>query len=279
LPGAAIVDLAWEIRTLRMVKAPEELAILARAGAIMTQVPALVRAHFHPGITELALSAALEHAFRLNGHDALIRCRREGVEMSGCGVCATGVHSLAGTKFDGICGGTGLSPAVPYGAADAPIPQGAPILLDFAFVLAGYHLDQTRMACWGTPAEPVRAAYAAMLEVQAAIFAAMRPGAVWETIYQEAVAQAAALGYAEVFMGAGRERVKFVGHGVGLELDEPPFLAPQMPYPLAEGMALAIEPKVALPGVGVVGIEDTVVVRAAGVERLTPCSQEWIVVE
>lgn len=78
-------------------------------------------------------------------------------------------------------------------------------------------------------------------------------------------------------MGLGPEKVKFVGHGIGLELDEPPFLAPGFVRPLAAGMAVAIEPKVALEGRGVIGIEDTLVIRAEGPQRLTQACREWIV--
>ncbi len=276
-PQAEIVDCSWELRQLRMVKSAEELAILARSGEIMTQLPELVRAHFSAGISELALSAALEYAWRRQGSDALIRCRREGVEMSGSGVCAAGVRTLSGSKFEGVCGGTGLSPAVPYGATETPIAPGEPIVLDFAFVRHGYHLDQTRMACWGRPTDEVLRAYEAMLTVQQHVFDALRPGTRWEEVYAVALARATELGYADTFMGVGREQVSFVGHGVGLELDELPFLAPRMPYPLEAGMTIAIEPKVALPGIGVVGIEDTVVVRDGAPERLTTCSQEFII--
>jgi len=278
-PQAEIADLSWDIRTMRMVKAPEEIAVQARAGEILNQVPEIVRATFRPGITELELSAALEYAFRLQGHDMLIRCRREGVEMSACGVCSAGAHTLAGTKFEGVCGGEGLSPAVPYGANAQPIPPSTPVLLDFAFVLAGYHLDQTRMACWGEPPIEMTRAYAAMLDVEQVVFDLLRPGMTWEAVWQASAARAAELGYADTFMGMGREQVKFVGHGVGLELDEPPFLAPGMPYPLEAGMTLAIEPKVALPGLGVIGIEDTVLIHPDGLERLTICPQEIIVIE
>ncbi len=197
--------------------------------------------------------------------------------MSGSGVCVAGVRTLAGTKFEGVCGGTGLSPAVPYGATETIIAEGEPIVLDFAFVRHGYHIDQTRMASWGRPSDTVQRAYEAMLDVQQRVFDALRPGTRWEDVYAIALARAAESGYADTFMGVGREQVSFVGHGVGLELDEPPFLAPRMPYPLEVGMTIAVEPKVALPGIGVVGIEDTIVVRDGAPDRLTTCSQEWIV--
>lgn len=277
-PRAEVVDLAWDIRALRMVKSPEEIAVMARGGRIMAAMADLIREHFTPGMTELELSAALEYAFRLQGNELMIRCRREGVEMAGCGVCTAGLNTLAGTKFEGVCGGVGLSAAVPFGVTADPIPPNTPILIDYGLVFEGYHIDQTRMACWGEPPAEARRAFEAMLEVEEAIFAALRPGATWEEVYRVAVDRAAELGYAEGFMGLGSEQVKFVGHGVGLELDEPPVLAPRMKQPLEAGMALAIEPKVALPDLGMIGIEDTVVIRENGIERLTICPQEMVIV-
>ena len=277
-PRAELVDLAWDVRALRMVKSPEEIAVMARGGQAMAGMAELIREHFRPGMTELELSAALEYALRLQGNEMVIRCRREGMEMAGCGVCTAGINTLAGTRFEGVCGGVGLSSAVPFGVTADPIPPNTPILIDYGFVLEGYHIDQTRMACWGEPPAEARHAFDAMLAVEEAVFAALRPGAPWEEIYRVAVDRAAALGYTEGFMGLGSEQVKFIGHGVGLELDEPPILAPRMQQPLEAGMTLAIEPKVALPGLGMVGIEDTVVLRADGIERLTVCPREMVIV-
>jgi Xaa-Pro aminopeptidase len=279
LGGSEIIDVSWDIRTLRMVKSASEIAVQAKAGEIMAELPELLREGFEPGMTELELTALIENHFRLHGHAAFIRCRREGIEMSGFGVCSGGGNSLAGTKFDGICAGVGLSPAAPYGAGDHPIKPTEPVILDFAFNLAGYHVDQTRMFSWGMPSAQVLKAYGAMISIQQSIFAGLTPGRLWEEIYDNAVELAGKLGYGEIFMGIGAERVKFVGHGVGLELDEPPYLAPKMKYPIQEGMMIAVEPKVAIPNVGVVGIEDTVLIRSNRAERITLCTTDFIVVE
>ncbi|MGE5581366.1 MAG: M24 family metallopeptidase [Bacillota bacterium] len=273
-----VVDLSLEIRMLRLVKSPAEIAIQVRAGKVMSKVPELIKAHFRPGITELALSAAVENYFRLNGHEALIRCHREGIDM-GFGVCSAGVNTLAGTKFDGVCSGAGASAAVSYGATNEPIPPAVPVIMDYAFNFRGYHIDQTRMFCWGQPSKEVSRAYEAMLQVEEAIVAELKPGNQWCRIYESAVGLAAELGYEDGFMGLGPEKVRFVGHGVGLELDEPPFLAPKWEYTLAEGMVVAVEPKVSLPGVGVVGIEDTLVITATGGQKITVCPNEFLILD
>ncbi|MHB9133955.1 MAG: M24 family metallopeptidase [Armatimonadota bacterium] len=276
--GAELVDITWDIRTLRMVKSPAEIEILTRACAVMDEMPRLLREHFRPGMSELELSMVMEAHFRRHGHGMLVRCRREGIEVAGGGVCCAGENTLYGTKFDGICGGKGLSTAFPFGPSYDPIPQGIPVLLDYSFVLEGYHADLTRMFCWGTPSDEVMNAYGAMCRIEQEIFDAMRPGALWEELYARSVERATEFGYAKEFMGVDADKVKFVGHGLGLELDEPPFLAPNMPYPLAANEVIAIEPKVALPGIGVVGIEDTVLVGAEGPEWLTRCGKEMVVV-
>lgn len=273
---AELRDIAWDVRLLRMVKSEAEIAIQRRAGEIESKVLAIVQSTLEPGMTELELSGILESYFRLNGHGVTVPCRREGVDTVPFGVCSSGTNSLAGTKFDGICAGIGLSAGTPYGASRQPIAEGAPIIIDFGFNLDGYIIDQTRMASIGKPSGEVTAAYNAMLEIEREIMAMLRPGVSWEEPYNRAVEMANEMGYADTFMGVGTERVKFVGHGVGNELDEPPYLAPDMKDELAAGMVVAIEPKVALPGVGVVGIEDTVVIRDGGTEMLTTADADFI---
>lgn len=279
LGQAELVDISWDVRLLRAVKSEAEVALQAHAGKVLAGVPQVLKESFQPGMTELQLAVEIERYLRLNECSPMIRSRREGMEMSGFGIVSSGVNTLTGTKFEGICGGAGVTPAVPHGASVVKIEKHVPVLIDFAFNYKGYHTDQTRMFCWGTPPDQVMKAYEAMIKVEDAVIASIAPGRVCEDIYYESAELAAELGYAEEYMGLGSEKVKFVGHGVGLELDEPPFLAAGMKDVLAEGMVGAVEPKVALPGVGIVGPEDTLVVRSGGAERLTPCSREFVVFE
>lgn len=273
-----LADLSNDLRYLRMIKDNNEIKIFREAGAVMARLPQVIRENFRPGMTELDLSAVIENYMRTQGYSGLSRCRREGIEMTS-GVCSAGISALTGTKFDGVCGGTGLSPAVPYGASWKKIERGEPVVLDYAFNLQGYHLDQTRMFCWGEPSREVFDAFRAMLQVQDLVISELKPGQAWTAPYEKAVRLANELGYELEFMGVGSEKVRFVGHGVGLELDEPPYLAPKMDFPLSVGMTVAVEPKVALPGVGVIGNEDTVLLTEQGVEWLTTASREMIVID
>ena len=117
-----------------------------------------------------------------------------------------------------------------------------------------------------------------MVQVEKALCLSLRPGKPWSAIYDQALELAAAVGYEQEFMGVGDEKVRFVGYGVGLELDEPPLLAPKMDYELTAGMVLALEPKLTLLGIGVIGIEDTVVLTEAGCQLLTTAPLELIVI-
>jgi len=275
---AEVVDISPDIRRLRMVKSEAEIAIQRKAGEIIAGIPDIIKSDFQPGMTELQMSAALENYLRLNGHAVLIRLRREGIETNGFGVLSSGANSLAGTKFEGICGGVGLSPAAPFGANQDVIQPGIPTIFDFGVTLEGYHVDMTRMFSWGSPSQQVLDAYQAMLTIEEAVIDSLKPGTPWEEIFAKSFKLAVELGYEEEYMGLDTEKVKFVGHGLGVELDEPPYLAPGFTDVLEEGMVVAVEPKVALRGVGIVGIEDTLVIRSTGPETLTSCSKEFIIV-
>lgn len=274
-PQAKIADMSWELRSLRMVKSEDEIRIQERAGMIVGRMTDVIRDKFIPGMTELEMSAHIEHFFRVNGN-GIVTSKQEGLVIAS-GVCSSGLNSLAGNKFDGICSGAGISPSLPFGASFDVIPSHTPILFDFGFVLDGYHVDMTRMASHGEVATSVIEAYEAMLRIEKACIAALIPGESWESVYQVAMTMAEKLGFADEFMGLGREKVRFVGHGVGVQLDEPPFFAPKMQQLIEENMVVAIEPKVSLPGIGVVGIENTYVIRKSGSVLITPASEEFVI--
>lgn len=273
--NAQIADISWELRCLRMVKSEDEIAIQQRAGTIIARITDVIHDKFIPGMTELELSAHIEHFLRANGNGVIVS-KQEGLVLAP-GVCSAGLNTLAGNKFDGICSGAGISPALPFGASLDVIPSKTPILFDFGFVLDGYHVDMTRMASHDEPAQAVIEAYKAMLEIEKVCVAALIPGASWESVYQIAVNLSDKFGFTDEFMGIGREKVRFVGHGVGLQLDEPPFFAPKMHQTIEENMVVAIEPKVSLPGIGVVGIENTYLIRKSGALLITPAEHEFII--
>jgi Xaa-Pro aminopeptidase len=151
-------------------------------------------------------------------------------------------------------------------------------LVDYLFAPDGYIADQTRIFAIGElPADLVRA-HELMLSVQAAVVEAARPGVTGDALWELAARVATEGGFGDHFMGYGEDRVRFVGHGVGLELDEFPVLAARQEMPLEGGMIVALEPKAIFPGRGVMGVENTFIVTPAGLERLTDLGDEIVYV-
>ena len=141
--------------------------------------------------------------------------------------------------------------------------------MDYVFAYQGYMADHTRIFSLGELSETLVEAHQAMLEVQSLIMDRARPGAKAGDLYELALEKTAELGYEDYFMGGGPDRVRFVGHGIGTEVDEYPFLARGQDLELEAGMTIALEPKLVIPDKGVVGIENTHVVTPTGLEQLT----------
>lgn len=274
-PQAEVAGISFGLRLLRARKSPSEIMIMRKAGAVIARMPKVIKESYRSGMTELELSAHIERFFRLEGN-GVIDSKQEGLVL-GYGVTSAGLNSLEGNKFDGVCAGKGLSRALPAGASRDVIPESTAIVFDYGFVLEGYHVDMTRMGSVGKPPPAATQAYDAMLRIEEALIETIRPGDSWESAWDLALGMARGAGYEDAFMGLGRDKVRFVGHGVGIQLDEPPYLAPKMPALIEEGMTIAIEPKVSLAGVGVVGVEDTILVGLSGNELITPAAREIMV--
>ena len=166
-------------------------------------------------------------------------------------------------------GGASLTPAVAQGPSQRPIMRNEPILVDIAFAHQGYIADHSRIyAIDGLPEELVLA-HQCMLDIQDALINEIKSGVMCADIYALACDLAQSQGYGDFFMGAGKNAVRFVGHGIGVELDEYPFLAKGQKQKMETDMVIALEPKLIFPGKGVVGIENSFRVTPDGLERLT----------
>jgi Xaa-Pro dipeptidase len=274
-PGTAIQDISLLIRQQRMVKSAYELEQIRRAAAILDETFAAVPGLLHPDLTELELSAALEYRLRLLGHQGLIRLRNYSLEMF-FGHVLSGHSGLELAYTDTPSGGLGFSPAFPQGASLKALAPQEPITVDIGSCVNGYVADMTRLYVLGDlPAEAWRA-YDLTLELFHYFETEARPGVKPGDLYQGLYDLAGQAGLADFFMGPGPERVSFIAHGVGLELDEFPFITARFPFPLAADMVLAFEPKFFLPNVGLVGLEDTGRITPEGVEWLTHSPREVV---
>jgi Xaa-Pro aminopeptidase len=148
-----------------------------------------------------------------------------------------------------------------------------PILVDFGTCYHGYQADETRMFSIGKLKQKFVDAYKACREIHDAVLEQTRPGADCVGIFMKTLQLADKLGYKDSYLGPPGLQTRFIAHGIGLELNELPFVAKGQSYALEKGMTFALEPKIVFPGEGSVGIENTVAVTEKGYEILTPVAQ------
>ncbi len=275
--AAELTDLSTEIRLLRAVKSPYEIELMREAAHYSDRVAALVPDLLRAGMTEIELAGRIEAEARRLGHQGIVRMRLWGSELF-FGHLLAGPSGGVPSYLASPTGGSGLSPAVAQGPGFRPIKRHEPVLVDYVFAYRGYLSDHARIFSLGRLADELVAAHAAMLELQHQIKLMAKPGVPSGSLYDFALEHATRRGFGDHFMGTGTERIRFVGHGVGLELDEFPFLNAGQNLELKEGMVIALEPKLIFPLKGVVGIENTHVVTPQGLEQLGQYSDDITVV-
>ncbi|MCU0580725.1 MAG: Xaa-Pro peptidase family protein [Desulfobacterota bacterium] len=269
------VDIWPALRSLREAKSEYELELLKKAGAIAADVYREVTAFIRPGLTEIEVAGWMNYLAMRRGHQNILRSRGFNSEIYNWHV-VSGPWGTLPSSIDAPFNGVGLSPAFPLGAGLNPVQAGEPILIDFGTCFTGYQVDQTRMYSVGKPGAEFLEAYEALKEIEAEIIRHLRPGVPAESLYAPSLEKARELGVAEVFLGQPGRKIRYVGHGVGLESPERPFLAPGHDYPLRAGMTLALELKIVLPG-GAVGFENTVAITEEGVVKLTTADETFLV--
>lgn len=273
---AEVVDVSPLVRGVRAVKSMWEIDRIRSACQQVAQVFSHVPDLLKPGVSELALSAEIERELRLRGHPGFIRMRGWTQEFGSAQVLS-GPEGAVPSWTNTPGGGRGTGPAFGVGACSRRIGVGEPVSVDMGGLLDGYHCDETRLFFLGNPPASLVDSYRAVLRVHRGIQDRLVPGAASGEIYSWAVKEMGRLGYADHFMGILGSQVKFVGHGLGVEIDEYPFLSRRNEMILEPGMVIAVEPKLAFPGVGLVGIEDTFLVTEKGAEMLTQGGQEMCI--
>ena len=227
-PEAVFEDVGRDIVRLRAIKSAWEVERIRAAASIALEVCELIPGILREGLTEAAFAGLVEAEARRLGHEGIIRMRGFNQEMF-YGQLLTGISGSAASYIDAPLAGTGLSPAVAQGVSFKVIRRGDPVVFDFVPVREGYIADFTRIFVLGDLPDELRRAYEAALRIQAAVVAAARPGITCRRLYEIALAGAADEGLAACFMGHGAGQVRFIGHGVGLELDELPRADHQRP--------------------------------------------------
>lgn len=263
------------IRRQRQVKSAYELLKLKETAKMMDRIFDIFSATVRPGIREFELTAEIEAAARREGHQGMIRIRGFNIDFS-FGQLLSGPNSAMTSYFDGSINGVGLYPEFPLGPGNKTITRNEPILFDFAGAKSGYTVDMTRTFVIGKTAEKFNKAYQITWEIQQLIIQETKPGILSKELYELSINIAKKYNLEEYFLGSPHP-VNFVGHGIGLELDELPILAKGVEEPLEEGMVFALEPKFVFPGEGGVGVENTFILNKAGLEKLSSFPDDHII--
>jgi len=262
---AKIVDASPLIRTVRMVKSDYELEILRDAAGMNTEVFSMIRTNLREGMSELELAGMIDGFSREKGHPGVVRIR-------GFNQALAQTHIVSGNNtepsyFWGAVGGKGVGPAFAQGASDKLIVRDEPILVDYGFIRDGYIVDQTRIFCIGKLPDHLAQAYTVSTEILKQMVKLAKPGVPCGKLHDLARQIAGESPFAQHFTGYPTP-LAFVGHGIGVELDELPVIGHGFETPLEAGMVIALEPKFTFSD-GAVGIENTYVVTQDGLETLT----------
>lgn len=260
------------LRSARMVKTPYEIEQMKADGEKQVRVYEKISGLYRRGMTDLQLQIAIERELRLEGCLGYARVAGNLMEIN-LGSVLAGDNADNPSPYEFAMGGEGADPSLPGGANGSLIREGETVMIDMNGAFNAYQTDMTRVWTAGDLAALAYKAQECSREILRTLELETRPGMEIREMYIRATEIVEKAGLQDYFMGHS-QKSGFIGHGVGIELNEQPPITPKCTVRVQEGMTLAIEPKFVLPGIGAAGVENTYVVRREGLENLTPMREE-----
>lgn len=257
LGDVEFVDCSPLTKELRKRKSPFEIGLMEKAAEISKKVYAKVPEFLREGATEIEVGGHMEAYAKSLGHEGLLRVRSLNYEAYTWHILSGRTGSIV-SQSDSPMGGFGLSPAFPVGASFKKIKRNEPILVDFGICYHGYQVDQTRMYAIGAIPDIFARAYDACKEIHDRVLEKVVEGYTSKELFEYSKELGDKLGYGDYFLGYKPHKVRFLGHGIGIELAEFPYIAATHTYPIEEDAVFAIEPKMVFPKKGCCGYENTI---------------------
>jgi Xaa-Pro dipeptidase len=276
-PIRNILSLDFQIATVRAVKSTFELDLMKKSGELHRRIlEDWVPRILHEGMSEVDLAGALYAEMLRAGHHGVARFGMFDTEVV-LGHIAFGESSLYPTSFNGPGGNYGMGPAVPgIGNRKTILRKGDLVFIDIGFGVEGYHTDKTETYVFGKePGQDIQREHKTCVDIQDRLAEQLKPGAIPSAIYEN-IMNSLNPDFIKNFMGFGSRQVKFLGHGIGLVIDEIPVIARGFDSPLQENMVIALEPKKGIENFGMVGIENTFIVTPQGGQCITGFSKGLI---
>jgi Xaa-Pro aminopeptidase len=272
LGDAKLIDISEVIKHIRSIKSDFEINLIKEAARILDAGIASIPEYIEEGIKEVDLMCRAESVMRSMGHQGSLRFRRFN-SIVPLGHIMSGPNASAPSFLASPTGGKGTSLLFPQGAGFRKIKRNEPVFVDMVGIYNGYIADATRIFSLGKLSTELEDAYIAALEIEEALSRELHPGRNGRELFDLSEAEGEKHGYQDYLGGPIGSKCGFVGHGVGLELDEYPVLGP-LDHSIEKNMTIAIEPKIIYPDKGVLGVEDTFLTTDNGSQRLTKLPQE-----
>lgn len=262
------------MRKVRSVKTEFELEQVRLCARKHEAVYKIIPSVYKEGMTDIEFQIEIERLMRLHGSLGLFRSYGENMDIY-MGSLLAGENAEAPSPFDFALGGAGTSPILPLGASGQKIKKGNTIMVDMAGNYTPWMTDMTRVFSVGKTLDLAYRAHQVSIEISNKVMDIAKPGVSCAELYNIAMEAVVKNNLEPYFMGT-KQQAKFVGHGVGLEINEPPVLTPRSKELLEPNIVFALEPKFVIPEVGAVGIENTYLVTQDGLEKLTILEEEII---
>ncbi|MCD7915916.1 MAG: Xaa-Pro peptidase family protein [Tannerellaceae bacterium] len=262
------------LRKMRSIKTPAEIEQFRFSARKHAETYAEISSCFRVGMTDLEFQNEIERKMRKNGSIGLFRTFGSNMDIY-MGSILAGENAEYPSPFNFALGGEGMNPSLPIGANGTVLKDGTAIMVDMAGNFSAYMTDMTRVFSVGKLSGLAYKAHQVSLAIQQEIEQIAKPGTPCSELYTIAAGLAEKEGLSAYFMGT-KQQAKFVGHGIGIQINELPVLTPRSKEVLEPHMVFALEPKFVIPGIGAVGIENSFLVTEKGLEKLTIFKEDII---
>jgi len=262
------------LRQLRSVKTDWEIAQLRISAKKHAEVYSRIKDCYSSGMSDVEFQIEIEYVMRTLGSMGVFRAYGSNMDIH-MGSVLAGANAEAPSPFDFALGGEGCDPSLPIGSNGTIMKQGTSVMIDMAGNYTAYLTDMTRTFSVGKLPDIAYRTHQTAIDIQDAMIEKSKPGTSCAELYLLSLQMAEKAGFGKYFMGT-KQQAKFVGHGVGLEINEPPVLTERSKELLEPGIVFALEPKFVLPEIGATGIENTFLVTDTGIEKLTLFEEQVI---
>lgn len=273
-PSAVVGNASVIMRVAREIKTDAEVEKIRESGVRQERVYRQVPRLYCEGMTDIEFQVEIERASRLEGCLGQFRISGDTMELF-MGNIIAGDNADAPSPYDFAMGGAGMSPSLPVGADGSEIKPGMTVMVDVNGNYTGYMTDMTRVFSLGEISPEAVKAHECSIRIHRELAEMGKPGTEARALYERAVEIAREEGLEHLFMGH-RQHARFIGHGVGIEINEMPVIAPRSRDLITPGQVIALEPKFVVPGTGAVGIENTYLITDEGWMCLTNAPEEII---